>query len=353
MQSSLVRVLVVDDSAIIRAIMRGALQQHPQIEVVGAARDGVEAITLISRLRPDVVTLDVEMPRLNGIGVLERVAGKVPVSFVMVSTLTQAGAQVTFECLQKGAFDYVTKPQPGQPEALTKFRTRVQQLVLAAAKAKGRTRKASAGTCSAAPQLPPNKARGWVVAVGISCGGPQTLHRMLPAFPSDFVPIVVTQHMPAGFTAAFANHLNSACAMNVREATDCERLEQGTILIAPGGKQLRVARRGADVVTQVDAGPEVSGHRPSVDALFESVARTCGKRAIGVIMTGMGRDGAAGIVKLHEAGAHTIGQDEATSLVYGMPKVAAETGCLDRVAALDDIQRGVAAVMGEGVRSAS
>lgn len=346
MNAPLVRVLVVDDSAVVRSLVRGAPSRHPQIEVVGLAVDGVDALKKIAALRPDVVTLDIEMPRLNGIGVLDRAAGKVPVSFVMVSTLTQTGARVTFEALNKGAFDYVTKPQTAGKVARPEFQKNLQQKVLAAARAKGRTRRTLARTpTGSVPTLPPNQARGWVVAVGISCGGPQTLHEMLPAFPSDFVPIIVTQHMPAQFTGPFAQHLDAACAMEVREAGHHERLQPGSILIAPGSHHLRVVRHGALLMTQLDDGPLVSGHRPSADVMFKSVAKANGPRTIGVIMTGMGRDGAEGIVDLAEAGAQTIAQDEETSLVYGMPKAAVAAGGVRRVVPLPQIPATIARVM--------
>jgi two-component system chemotaxis response regulator CheB len=349
-----IRVLVVDDSPMIRAILRSGLAQHPQIEVVGVAVDGADALTKIKALRPDVVTLDIEMPRLNGIGVLERVVGKAPVSFVMVSTLTQAGAQITFEALHKGAADYIAKPQASGRAALPEFREQLVAKVLAAARLKGRRVLRTAGaTTSRAPTLPPNQVRGWVVAIGISCGGPQTLHEMLPAFPSDFVPIVITQHMPAQFTGPFAGHLNAVCAMNVREARQGEVLEQGTILIAPGDSHLCVVRRGMQLAVTLDGGPLVSGHRPSADVMFRSVAKACGPRAIGVIMTGMGRDGAAGLVELHQAGGRTIAQDQETSYVYGMPKAAAATGEVEHVVPLPQIPATVARLMNTPQRAAA
>ncbi|MGD8451445.1 MAG: chemotaxis response regulator protein-glutamate methylesterase [Phycisphaerae bacterium] len=325
--------LVVDDSAIVRSILRGALERHPRMEVVGVAVDGLDALKKIAALRPDVVTLDVEMPRLNGLGVLERAAGKLPVSFVMISTLTQSGAQITFEALRRGAFDYVPKPETGNQAALEQFRRDVQRKVATAAKAKGRARRifSKGDAKSAAPTLPPNQVRGWVVAIGISCGGPPTLTEMMPAFPSDFVPIVITQHMPAGFTKAFAKQLDGCCAMKVQEAEDGQPLVQGTALIAPGDRHLRLVRRGSLLLTKLDAGPRVSGHCPSVDVMFTSVAEACGTRSVGVIMTGMGRDGSDGIQALRAAGAQTVAQDQESSLVYGMPKAAAATGCIDHV----------------------
>jgi two-component system chemotaxis response regulator CheB len=354
MTAARIRVLIVDDSPMIRAILRSGLAQHPQVEVVGVASDGLDALTKIKALRPDVVTLDIEMPRLNGIGVLERVVGKAPVSFVMVSTLTQAGADITLEALQKGAVDYIAKPQAAGRAGLPEFREQLRAKVMAAARARGRRGvTAASAVASRAPTLPPNHVRGWVVAIGISCGGPQTLHEMLPAFPGDFVPIVITQHMPVPFTAAFARHLDATCAMNVREARAGEPLQQGTILIARGDAHLCVVRRGVELVVALDAGPLVSGHRPSADVMFHSVARACGPRAIGVVMTGMGRDGADGLGALHRAGAYTIAQDEDTCYVYGMPKAAAATGEVDHIVPLSQIPVAVARLLNSGRRAAS
>lgn len=347
-----VRVLVVDDSGVIRSVLRAALVQHPLIEVVGTAGDGVDALAKIASLRPDVVTLDVEMPRLNGLGVLEQAIGKFPVSFVMVSTLTHAGAQITLEALRRGAFDYVPKPTSGGMAAMPEFREQVQQKVLAAARAKGRVRR-SAVTPSlvAGPRLAPNQVKGWVVAIGISCGGPQTLTELLPAFPSDFVPILVTQHMPTPFTTAFAQQLDRICAMSVREATEGAAVEQGTILIAPGDRHLKVRRAGVGLQATLDAGAKVSGHRPSADVMFTSLARVCGPRCVGVVMTGMGSDGADGIGQLSRVGAWTIAQDEESSLVYGMPKAAAATGCIDHVVSAARLPETIARLISAGVRA--
>jgi len=346
-----VRVLVVDDSSMIRAILRSSLGQNPLIDVVGVAADGLEAVAQIKALRPDVVTLDVEMPNMNGLQLLERAAGKIPVSFVMVSTLTQAGARITLEALRLGAFDYVTKPQPGNRDSLEEFKAALQQKVIIAAGAKGRRRVFTAGSPSAAPSLPPNRARGWIVGIGISCGGPQTLHKMLPAFPSDFVPILVTQHMPAEFTRSFAEHLDAACAMEVREAADGEKIRGGVVYIAPGSHHLCLRRRGVDLTIALDGGAKVSGHRPAADAMLSSIAETCGPRCVGVIMTGMGADGAIGIQRIHEAGGWTLAQDESTSLVYGMPKAAAQTGCLDAVEPLSRLPAAIAETLCRGDRA--
>ncbi len=357
MSNTKIRVLVIDDSTMVRSVLVSELSKHPRIEVVGIARDGVEGLEKISELRPDVVTLDVEMPRLNGISVLERSYGRVPVSFIMVSTLTQAGAQVTIEALEKGAFDYITKPTNGLFTVLPEFRRQLHELVIAAARAKHRAlgkRKAQASLGTTAPTLPPNLPRGWVVAIGISCGGPQTLLQMLPCFPSDFAPILVTQHMPAQFTASFADRLNGVCSMNVCEAQEGQVLRPGTIFIAPGGeKHMRLKRRGADLMTHLEAGPKVSLHRPSVDVLFDSVARNCGSRAIGIIMTGMGSDGARGLVKMRREGAWTIAQSEETCAVYGMPKEAVRLDGVDHIVALAKIPLATAKLMQKGYKPAS
>lgn len=345
-----IRVLIVDDSALIRSVLRASLVQHPHIEVVGQAVDGLDALARIDALRPDVVTLDVEMPRLNGIGVLERIASRADLSALMVSTLTQAGARVTMEALQKGAFDYIAKPQrgfAGSPE----FRKTLHDKVVAAAHGKGRRRAlGAAGGPSAAPSLPPSKQRGWIVAIGISCGGPQTLTRIMPSFPSDFPPILITQHMPAEFTRSFAKHLDDACSMSVKEAEHGEKVEAGRVYVAPGGRHMRLKRRGVDLRIELDDGAAVSGHRPSVDVLFDSVAEACGPRAIGVIMTGMGADGAAGLAKMRLTGAWTIAQDEETSLVFGMPKEAIKGSAADHVVGLNNIPFGIARLMQRGCK---
>lgn len=347
--SRLIRVLVVDDSALVRSLIRRGLSQHPEIEVVGEAVDGIDALAKIARFRPDVVTLDVEMPRMNGIGVLERVVGKMPVRFLMVSTLTQTGAQVTFEALRKGAVDYVTKPQLASQTALPTFQQELHRKLITVARSRRVSRRATTlGPSQAAPTLPPNNVRGWLIAIGISCGGPQSLYEMLPAFPSDFVPILITQHMPPQFTTAFANHLNQRCAMNVREAEHGEVIKHGTVYIAPGSHHLRIMRQGVELRVRLDGGAPVSGHRPSVDVMFASAAQVCGPRTVGVIMTGMGRDGADGIVTIADAKGVTIGQDQESSFVYGMPKAAAATGRLDQVVSLRELPRAIAQAIQAG-----
>lgn len=355
-KTPLIRTLVVDDSPVIRNIISQTLSAHPQIQVVGTAVDGIDAVQKIGTLRPDVVTLDVEMPRLNGIGVLDRVAGKLPIGFLMVSTLTEEGAKVTLEALEKGAIDYVTKPT-GHQRASRAFQEEVQRKVLLTYKARKRVTRfrptsGSATQQSAAPKLPPNKITGWVVGIGISCGGPQTLKEVLPAFPSDFVPILVTQHMPAEFTGPFARKLDDRCAMRVVEAKNNDKIEQGTIYIAPGNMHLGLSRVGVQLRIKLDNGPMVSGHKPAADFMFGAIAKYCKAQSIGVVMTGMGRDGAEGIQALSKNGAWTIAQDEKSSLVYGMPKAAAQTGVIDQIVTLNDIPKSIAQLMQRGPRPA-
>lgn len=326
MAPKLIRVLIVDDSPLIRSLLTRGLARHGDIEVVGQAGDGAEAVQQIQLLRPDVVTLDIEMPRLNGLQVLDQLVGRVPVRFIMVSTLTQAGAKVTFEALRKGAVDYIPKPQADTRTALPDFQEELIRKVRAAARARLRP-----PPPAAAPVAPPEGVCDRLIAIGISCGGPPTLHRVLPAFPPSFPPVLITQHMPPEFTGPFARHLDAACRMRVREATQHEPLSPGTIYIAPGDRHLKVIGRPGAWRAELDSGPPVSGHRPSVDAMFSALAQTCGRWTIGVVMTGMGRDGAVGLIALKRSGAVTLAQDEASSYIYGMPRAAFETGCVDRV----------------------
>lgn len=347
--STPIRVMIVDDSAIVRGIIRRGLANRRDIEVVGQAADGADALRLLPQLRPDVVTLDVEMPKMNGLAVLQRAAGKVPVAFIMVSTLTKNGANVTLEALRGGAFDYITKPDTATLTSEQDFHESLYRKIRAAAHAKHHRRRVApaqtAAGATTAPKLPPNKTRGWLVGIGISCGGPQTLYEMLPAFPSDFVPILITQHMPAAFTGPFAAQLDNQCAMHVKEAEDGEQIVGGTVYIAPGSHHLRLRRIGLELRVALDGGPKVSGHRPAADVMFESLAQHARGQVVGVVMTGMGRDGANGIQKIKASGGVALAQDEASSLVYGMPKAAFETGVMDGVVSLDDLPHAIARAM--------
>ena len=318
-----VRVLVVDDSATMRRLIVETLAQDPEIEVVGEAADPHEARAAIKAVAPDVVTLDVEMPSMDGLSFLERLMRLRPTPVVMVSTLTQAGAPATIRALQLGAIDFVTKPSLGHADSFTDLPIKVKT----AARARlPQTRVLPVQLRPADRAFEPD---GSVIAIAASTGGVEALIAVLSRFPSNCPPTVITQHMPPVFTSTFANRLDRLCAPSVAEATTGSPLEVGRIYLAPGGSHLEITRSGPARCRLSDA-PKVNGHRPSADVMFDSVVRTFGARAIGVILTGMGTDGAEGLRQLRDAGAETIGQDEATSVVYGMPRAAFERGAVCR-----------------------
>ena len=321
--ASNVRVLIVDDSPTMRGLIAAALRRDPEIEVVGSAADPLEARTLIKELNPDVITLDVEMPNMNGLEFLEKIMRLRPMPVVMVSTLTQAGAEITLAALEMGAVDAVGKPSAGVTamEAFADLTLKVKT----AARSRVRAR-----APAEAPRPRPDyrSARDHVLAIGASTGGVEALLTILSAFPADCPATVVTQHMPATFTGSFAARLDKASAATVSEAVDGAPLIPGHIYIAPGGEaHLEVS--GATPRCRLVRSETVSGHRPSVDVLFRSVARLR-RPMTGVILTGMGRDGAQGLLEMRNAGAHTLGQDEASCVVYGMPRVAFEIGAVER-----------------------
>ena len=328
----MIRVLVVDDSATMRSLIATVLQRDPEIEVVGEAGDPLEAREAIKRLNPDVITLDVEMPNMNGIDFLEKIMRLRPMPVVMVSTLTVRGAEATVEALELGAIDCVAKPSTGGLEGFHDLPFKVKT----AAKAKVRplrTPEADAAKPAPLEHTPDDR----IIAIGSSTGGVEALITILSRFPANCPPTVVTQHMPATFTKSFSERLDRLCAPKVAEAHDGALLESGRIYIAPGGEtHLEIGGSGA-LRCRLSAGPAVNGHRPSVDVLFRSVAKVAGDRAVGAILTGMGRDGAEGLLAMRRAGARTIGQDESSSVVYGMPKVAFEIGAVERQAPLERI----------------
>ena len=329
---SVVKVLVVDDSATMRSLISAVLRRDPEITVVGQAGDPLEAREAIKQLNPDVITLDVEMPNMNGLAFLEKLMRLRPMPVVMVSTLTQVGAEVSLAALELGAIDCVGKPTGGiaADEAFAGLAARVK----AAARARVRSMPDRAPNHAAGPDFRPD---GRVVAIGSSTGGVEALLSVLSAFPANCPPTVITQHMPGTFTRSFAERLNRSCGARVAEAAEGDVLETGRIYLAPGGdNHLQVAGHG-QLRCRLVAEPPVNGHRPSVDVLFESVAKAAGAAAVGVILTGMGRDGARGLLAMRKAGASTIGQNEATSVVYGMPKVAHEIGAVERQLPLERI----------------
>jgi two-component system, chemotaxis family, protein-glutamate methylesterase/glutaminase len=332
------RVLIVDDSALIRQILTAMLSSDPEIEVVGTAPDPYVARDMIKRSNPDVITLDIEMPKLDGIEFLKKIMTLRPMPVVMVSSLTQVGADATLQALEIGAVDFVAKPTQDLAAGLDEMRGEVIAKVKAAARARVRRLTATDLHAVTALRFP----RGYsttekIIAIGASTGGVEALSLILRAMPADSPAILITQHMPAHFTTSFARRLDGLCAIDVSEARDGVRVLPGHAYIAPGDKHLELGRSGANYVCVVERSDRVSGHCPSVDVLFRSVAAAASKNAVGVILTGMGKDGATGLLAMREAGARTVGQDEASCVVYGMPRVAFDINAVEAQFPLEHI----------------
>lgn len=350
---SAIRVLIIDDSAFVRQILTEILSSDPGIEVVGAAPNPIIARDMIKTFNPDVLTLDIEMPRMDGLAFLDKIMALRPMPVVMISSLTQKGADTAVRALEMGAVDYVGKPVVGLVEGLPVLREEIVAKVKAASVAKIRPLPGGQVERIRKDGVTYNSSEK-VIAVGASTGGVEALQEFLMAFPPDAPAIVITQHMPAAFTASFAKRLNDCCAVSIKQAENGERVLPGHVYIAPGGLHLELARNGANYACRVHDEPAVSGHRPSVDVLFRSVAHAAGPNAVGVILTGMGRDGAIGLLEMRMAGAPTIGQDEATCVVYGMPKAAREGGATEIELPLHKIAAHVLqrceSLVGRGVR---
>lgn len=331
-----VRVLIVDDSATIRGLLRAILARDPGIEVVGEAPEPHAARQMIKALHPDVLTLDVEMPGMNGLEFLERLMRLRPMPVVMISTLTERGAEVTLDALALGAVDYFPKPARNVAAYLDEAALELIRKVRAAAGAK--VRPAAPATSIAGPaQDTPRVFADRIIAIGASTGGVEAVLQLLSHFPANCPPTLITQHMPAGFTASFATRLDKLCAPHVSEAMDGAPLTTGQVWLAPGGvAHLEVSGRVGPRCRLV-AGDPTSGHRPSVDRLFHSLARLCPHRTVGAILTGMGRDGASGLGAIRKGGGETVGQDEASCVVYGMPRAAFETGAVAHQLPLEKI----------------
>jgi two-component system chemotaxis response regulator CheB len=340
-----IRLLIIDDSALVRQTLCDIVAGDPDIEVIGTAGDPFAAARRIQQEVPDVITLDVEMPRMDGITFLRKLMAQHPLPVVMCSTLTEAGSATLLQALEAGAVDVILKPRVDTIEGMREARTRICDVIKAAARARLRP----AGSRSLAPQpkltadavLPPPESGAMarttetVVCIGASTGGTEALRAVLEALPVDCPGIVIVQHMPEKFTAAFAGRLNGLCAVDVREAADGDAVLRGHVLIAPGNRHMLLQRNGARYHVTVRDGPLVSRHRPSVDVLFRSAAHCAGANALGIIMTGMGDDGARGLAEMQAAGAATVAQDEASCVVFGMPKEAIARGAAGRVLPLD------------------
>ena len=329
-----IRAVVIDDSLTMRSVISQILNADPEIEVVGVARDPYEGRQAIKQLNPDVVTLDVEMPRMNGIEFLEKIMRLRPMPVVMVSTLTQAGAEATLQALSIGAVDYAAKPTNGDMSSL---RHSLPDIVRSAAQAKVRATQRTSGPSVMKGAASSYKPHGKFICIGSSTGGVEALSTLLSTFPANCPPTAIVQHMPEHFTSSFAARLNRTCQAEVREAKEGDYLEEGLILLAPGDRAHRTLRGRTKPQCVFKEEPSQVLHRPSVDILFESAAETLKDKAVGVILTGMGKDGAKGLLQMRQAGAYTVGQDEASSLIYGMPKAAFEAGGVARQAPLSKI----------------
>lgn len=349
---SRVNVFIVDDSAVVRQVLTEQLNGIAGIQVIGSARDPIFAQKMMEKQWPDVIVLDIEMPRMDGITFLRQLMKEHPTPVIICSTLTERGAEVTMQAMNAGAVDIIAKPKVGLRQFLEESRTLLGDAIKGASHARmdkmGSVRRA-APAAAPAPKLTAEAVvaeRGFkplaettdrVVAIGTSTGGTQALEYVLTRLPRTAPGIVVVQHMPGQFTAAFAARLNGLCEIEVREARNGDRVIAGLALIAPGTDHLLLRRSGAQYRVEVKNGPLVSRHRPSVDVLFRSTAQSAGPNAVGIIMTGMGDDGARGMLEMHEAGAFTVAQDELTCIVYGMPKEAVKLGGVDAVVGLPRI----------------
>ncbi len=331
-----VRVLVVDDSAVVRKIFAQELARDPELEVVGTAPDPYVARDKIIRLRPDVITLDIEMPRMDGLTFLRKLMASFPLPVIVVSSLTPAGGDMALEAMDRGAVEVMCKP--GAAYSVGDMSVELVDKIKAAARA-GVPRVRHTGRVPPVPAAPLALIRttNKIVAIGASTGGTEALRQVLTQFPNNAPGTLVVQHMPEHFTRSFAERLDQLCAVEVREATDGDTVTPGKVLIAPGNKHLMLRRSGAFYLARVQTGPLVCRHRPSVDVLFNSVARCAGRNAVGIILTGMGADGAVAMRRMRDAGAYNIAQDEATCVVFGMPREAIEQGAVHHVVPLEQI----------------
>jgi two-component system chemotaxis response regulator CheB len=350
-----IKVLVIDDSAVMRKLLVELINSAPDIEAVGSAPDALVAREMIKTLNPDVLTLDVQMPKMDGIEFLGRLMRLRPMPVVMVSSFTQAGSDTTLRALELGAVDFIGKPRMDSVQSTEEYAQELLEKIRAAHGA--RLRRAvpvAAAVPGLDPALPCSPGRpvnigGKIVFLGASTGGTEAIKEFLMGIPTGSPPILIVQHMPESFTASFAARLNTLCPAHVIEAQGGERIESGMVYIAPGHSHLQIKRSGSGYVTELLKTPPVNRHRPSVDVLFDSAAELVGRNAVGVILTGMGKDGAQGLLRMRQAGARTFGQDEASCVVYGMPREAALVGAVEEVSGLDSIGRRVLATLGRAV----
>lgn len=339
MPTKKLKVLIIDDSALIRSVMTQIVNSQPDMEVAGVAPDPIAARELIKQTNPDVLTLDVEMPRMNGLDFLEKLMRLRPTPVVMVSTLTELGSEAALKALELGAVDFIAKPKLGVREGMDELTQEISDKIRTAARASIHRRHAGAVADDTPKPLAGHilSTTEKVIFIGSSTGGTEALKEVLSRMPANSPAILMTQHMPESFTKSFAARLNTLSAMTVKEAEDGERVLPGHAYLAPGHSHLLVRKSGAYYHVELSGAEPVNRHRPSVDVLFNSAARVVGHNAIAVILTGMGKDGAAGMLAMREAGASTIAQDEASCVVYGMPKAAVELGAAKQIVPLNDI----------------
>ncbi len=355
MKNGMIKVLVIDDSALVRQVLTEILNQDPQISVVGSAADPYIAREKIKALNPDVLTLDVEMPRMDGIAFLRNLMRLRPMPVVMVSSLTEEGAEVTLEALELGAIDFISKPKLDISQGLRTYADELVEKVKIAATARPQVirRSAPASQQGSSNGVAPAVQRARfsttdkVIAIGASTGGIEAIHQVLDQLPADAPAVVIAQHIPAGFSAAFAERMNRQTGLMVKEAENGDQLLPGHVYIAPGDQHLLLTRDGARYVCRLDGGPEVNRHRPSVDVLFRSVLEAAGNNAVAALLTGMGTDGAQGLLELRQAGIHTIAQDEASSVVWGMPGEAVRLDAVTQLLSVDQVGEGLLEAMGQ------
>lgn len=337
-----IKVLIIDDSAVVRQVMTAILASDTAIEVMATASDPYVAAQKLKHEIPDVITLDVEMPRMDGLTFLRKIMSQHPIPVVIVSSLTQKGTETALKAIEYGAIDIITKPQLGTKRFLEEAKIRICDTVKAAAQAKV-YRKGISTPVTAKPAISPHRLKSMikttdkVVALGASTGGTKALEVFLAALPPDAPPIVIVQHMPEKFTRSFAERLDKICKIQVKEGEPGDSVISGRAIIAPGNKHMVLKRSGARYYIDIIGGELVNRHKPSVDVLFKSVAAYAGKNSVGIIMTGMGNDGAQGLLEMNRAGAYTIAQDEKTCVVFGMPQEAIKLGAADKVLALEQI----------------
>lgn len=348
-----IRVLVVDDSALMRKLLTEIINSIADLEVVGAATDAHMAREMIKSLNPDVLTLDVQMPKMDGLEFLERLMRLRPMPVVMVSAYTEAGSETTLKALELGAVDFIGKPRAENNQRMEEYAQELGEKIRAAKSARLRRLAPVASppvtlvaASVTAPRMTaamsggtPLRSSGRIIFVGASTGGTEAIKQFLLGMPADCPPVLIVQHMPETFTGSFARRLDSLCAPRVIEAAGGERLENGTVYIAPGHSHMVIRRGSMGLMTELQQTPPVNRHRPSVDVLFDAAATLVGKQAVGVILTGMGKDGAQGLLRMRQAGARTLGQDEASCVVYGMPREAFLVGAVEEVVSLDDMAR--------------